>query len=274
MAATVEILAIGDELLKGLVQETNGHWLAKRIAARGAGLRRVTMLPDDPPVVAAEIRAALARAPALIVTHGGLGPTDDDRTREALGLALELPLEPHAAADEIVRRRYTELAADGIVADPAIDEPRGRMARLPRGARATDNRVGTAPGIVLAAGRTTIVSLPGVPPELAWIWEHELPPLLDEVLGPGGFHEVTIELAHRDESSIALVLREVQARHPDVYVKSRAHGFGAGEDGDVRVTLAAAGRDDAEARARVRVALEELRAALRAVGVLERGLTS
>lgn len=266
---TAEILAVGDELLRGVVQESNGHWLAKRIAARGAALRRVTVLPDEPQVVATEIRAALARRPDLLVTHGGLGPTDDDRTREAIGLALDLPLEPHLEAEEIVRRRYAELASVGAVADAALDEPRARMARLPRGARATGNQVGTAPGIVLAAGPTTIVALPGVPPELAWIWEHELGDLLGEVLGPGGFHEVTVELDHRDESSIALLLREVQARHPEVYVKSRARGFDEGQD--VRVTLTAPGRDDAEARGRVDAALAELRAALSARGIAAHG---
>jgi nicotinamide-nucleotide amidase len=261
----VEILSIGDELLRGVVQDTNSHWMAKRIAARGARLERVTVLPDRPEVVAEELRRALARRPALVLTQGGLGPTEDDRTREALALATGRPLEPHAEAEAIVRRRYAELAAAGRVADAALYEDRLRMARLPRGARALDNQVGAAPGVLLEEGPTTIVALPGVPPELHWMWEHPLAAELDRILGPGGFAERTLTLDLRDESALAGLLRGLAARHPEVYVKSRARGFEEGEE--VRVTLAAAGRDDADAARLVAAAEEDLRAALARAGV-------
>ncbi|MFA5891523.1 MAG: molybdopterin-binding protein [Actinomycetota bacterium] len=262
---TVEILAAGNELLQGIVQESNSHWLAKRIAARGASLVRVTVLPDEPPVVAQELRAAIARAPSLIVTHGGLGPTDDDRTREAIAMALDAPQALHSEAEAIVRRRYAELAAQGAVGDAHLTPARLRMAMLPQGARALDNAVGAAPGIVVKAGPVTIVALPGVPPELFWIWEHSLAPVLDELLGPGGFAEITLELDLLDESRIAELLASVQHAHPRVYVKSRARGFEAGDE--IRVTLAASGADDARAHRRVEVALAELRTGLAAVGI-------
>ncbi|MBI4728565.1 MAG: competence/damage-inducible protein A [Acidobacteria bacterium] len=265
----VEILSIGDELLRGIVQDTNTHWLACRIAARGARLRRAALLPDEPGVVAAALREALSRGPALVVTQGGLGPTDDDRTRRALALALGVPLEPHPEAERIVRRRFEELARAGAVAGAEMVEARLRMSRLPRGALALDNRVGTAPGVVLTAGPTTIVSLPGVPPELRWIWENPLSPILDRVLGPGGFAEVTVTLELRDESRIAPLLALVQASHPDVYVKSRATGHAEGEE--VRATLAAFGTDDSEAGERVSAAYEALRAALAAERIAIRG---
>jgi nicotinamide-nucleotide amidase len=259
---TVEILAIGDELLRGIVQESNSHWLAKRIAARGAALRRVVVLPDEPDVVAAEFKAALQRRPTLLITHGGLGPTDDDRTREAIARGLGVPQEHNEEAEAIVRRRYEELAADGAVADAAFTDARGRMADLPRGARALDNDVGTAPAFLIQSGPTLIVALPGVPPELFWIFENALAPVLDELLGPGGFAEETLELELRDESSIAWLLQMVQQRHPGVYIKSRARGFSEGEE--VRVTLHATGSSDDEARARVNAATGDLRAALAA----------
>lgn len=261
----VEIVSIGDELLRGVVQDTNSHWMAQRIAARGARLTRVTVLPDEPAAVAEELRRALARSPALILTQGGLGPTEDDRTREAIALAAGRPLGPHAEAEAIVRRRYAELAAAGHVADAALSEARLRMSRLPHGALALDNRVGSAPAVLIELGDTAIVALPGVPPELNWIWENPLAPVLDRVLGPGGFAETTVTLDLRDESAVAELLEAVQARHPDVYVKSRAKGFAEGEE--VRVTLTAAGRDDAEARGLVDAALTDLRAALSGAGV-------
>ncbi|MEX2557167.1 MAG: competence/damage-inducible protein A [Actinomycetota bacterium] len=256
----VEIFSVGDELLRGVVQDSNSYWMAKRIAARGASLTRIQVLPDAPPLVADELRRALERKPALVLTQGGLGPTDDDRTREAIGLATGRPLIPHVEAEAIVRRRYAELASAGRVESPELHEARLRMARLPEGARALDNHVGAAPGVLLEVGATAIVALPGVPPELHWIWENSLAPELDRILGPGGFAEITVTLDLRDESSIAEMLRGLQSRHPEVYVKSRAKGFEDGEE--VRVTLTAAGPDDAAARRLVEAAFADLQAGL------------
>jgi molybdenum cofactor synthesis domain-containing protein len=256
----VEIFSIGDELLRGIVQDSNSFWMAKRIAARGASLTRVVVLPDDPEVVADELRRATDRGPDLIITQGGLGPTDDDRTREAIAIGTRHPLEPNPDAEEIVRRRYAELAAAGAVANAELTEPRLRMSRLPRSARPLDNHVGGAPGVVLELERTVIVALPGVPPELQWIWENSLAEDLDRILGPGGYAELTVTLRLRDESSIAEMLRGVQAAHPDVYVKSRAKGFEEGEE--VRVTLSAAGESDDDARGLVDAAFADLRAGL------------
>jgi molybdenum cofactor synthesis domain-containing protein len=261
----VEIFSVGDELLRGVVQDTNSHWMAKRVTARGANLARVSVLPDDPEIVGAELVRALDRAPALILTQGGLGPTDDDRTREAIAIGTRRPLEANEAAEKIVVRRYAELAAAGIVADAALHEARLRMTRLPRGARAIDNQIGAAPGVVLDLERTTIVALPGVPPELQWIWDNPLAPELDRILGPGGFAEITVRLDLHDESAIVEILRDVQSRHPDVYVKSRAKSFDSGDE--IRATLTAAGSNDAAARQLVEDAFADLGNQLERTGV-------
>jgi len=262
---TVEILSIGDELLRGIVQESNSHWLAKRIAARGATLRRVQVLPDEPPVVAAEIAAALKRAPTLLITHGGLGPTDDDRTREAIAIGTGRPQELNTGAEEIVRRRYRELAQAGAVAEDTFSDERRRMALLPRGSVALDNHVGGAPAVLLALGETTLVALPGVPPELFWIWDNSLASYLDQLLGPGGFAEITFRIELRDESAIVSLLQDVQARHPHLYVKSRAHGFG--DDDLLRITVHATGESDAAARALADSAVADLRGRLESRGI-------
>ncbi len=260
-----EIFSIGDELLRGLVQDSNSFWMLQRLTARGAHVERVTMLPDDPTIAGEEIRGALARGVDLVTTHGGLGPTDDDRTREALAVGLGMPCEPHAEASAIIQRRYAELARAGVVQTAEINAARERMGNLPRGAIALDNHVGAAPGIVVRAGPTTVVALPGVPPELHWIFEGPLSPILDQVLGPGGFAEWTAVASTNDESSIAEALAAVQARHPDVYVKSRAKAFGESEA--VRVTLSASGETNDAARALVSAAQRELARALGEAGI-------
>ncbi len=261
----VEIVSIGDELLRGIVRDTNLNWLAVRLTARGARVTRGALLPDRPEIVAEELKRALERAPALIVTQGGLGPTDDDRTREAVALATGRPLDPHADAEKIVRRRYRELHEAGAVAAPGLTPARLRMTLLPRGATALDNQIGGAPGVLLPLGATTIACLPGVPPELEWIYENSLAPFLDELLGPGGLHEWTAVVTTHDESSIAEALAGVQARHPLVYVKSRAKAFDSDEA--VRLTLTASAGSDLEARALVDAARSDARRALGEAGV-------
>jgi molybdenum cofactor synthesis domain-containing protein len=260
-----EVFSIGDELLRGIVQDTNSHWLIQRITARGARVERGALLPDEPPVVGAALREAFAREPDLIVTHGGLGPTDDDRTREALSLATGAPCVSHPDAESIVRRRYAELAAAGTVSGGHLNEARLRMSVLPRGALALDNEIGAAPGVALRHGGTMIVSLPGVPQELQWIFENSLSPLLDEILGPGGFREWTAVATTNDESQIALVLRAVAERHPRVYVKSRAKSFA--EEATVRVTLTATAASDREAEWLLSEARKDLKSSLRTASV-------
>jgi molybdopterin-biosynthesis enzyme MoeA-like protein len=131
---------------------------------------------------------------------------------------------------------------------------------------ALDNQVGGAPSVLLPLGATTLVALPGVPPELFWIWGNSLSGYLDELLGPGGFAETTFEIESRDESAIAALLQDVQSRHPHLYVKSRAHGFG---DSDLlRITVHATGESDAAARAAADAALIDLRA-----GFAEKGIS-
>lgn len=259
---TVEIVSIGDELLRGIVQESNSYWLARRITARGAALVRATMLPDDVDIVATEIHAALRRAPDVVLTHGGLGPTDDDRTRAMIARGTDRTQSTDPAALAIVRRRYQELAAQGAIVDAIMTPERARMADLPAGAVAFDNQVGAAPSFALSLGATTLIALPGVPPELHWIWENSLAPLLDDLVGRGGYHEETIELELLDESRIAGLVEAVAQEHRDVYVKSRAHGFGATDK--VRITLAAGATSDEEARTMVESARSDLRAALTA----------
>lgn len=248
---TAEVFAIGNELLLGIVRDTNTHWLCRRITGLGGRVRRCLTLPDEPPLIAEELRRSLQRGPDLIVTTGGLGPTQDDRTLEAVAQALDVPLEEHPEALRIVERRYRELFEQGRVDSPGLTEARRKMARLPRGAIALDNRVGTAPGVLLRRDPTTIVSLPGVPAELYDIWENALQPHLERLFGKGFYLERTLVVEVNDESLLAPILREYQRAWPQVYIKSRPKGFAEGLK--ILVTLALSGE-----RPTVERTLEEL----------------
>jgi molybdopterin-biosynthesis enzyme MoeA-like protein len=141
------------------------------------------------------------------------------------------------SAVDFIERRYKELASAGFVTTAEMNEERLKMARLPANALALENPIGSAPAVIVQTGNSRIVALPGVPAELKAIVEGPLRPLLDEVMGVGGYHEREIVVACGDESQLAPLLREVAAAHPNVYVKSHASHFGL--DVRFRVILSA-----------------------------------
>ena len=152
---TAAILTIGNELVSGDVPNTNGSWLAKRLAPLGIETRLLAAVPDEIEAIAEFIRREAPRVDVFIVT-GGLGGTPDDLTREALAHTFDAPQEeiPELAAD--LRSRFR--------GDP---EYAARWARLPRGARPLRNPLGGAPGFALE----NVYVLPGLPPEMEAMFE-------------------------------------------------------------------------------------------------------
>ncbi|MEZ5411025.1 MAG: molybdopterin-binding protein [Acidimicrobiales bacterium] len=260
----VELLAIGNELLVGQVQDTNSHWLVQQLTGLGAQVRRASMVRDDYDDIGTELRAALERGPKLVITTGGLGPTDDDMTFRAIARAFELPLEVHPEALEMVRRRYEYLATVREGFDPSLNDARRKMAHFPRGADVLANATGAAPALALDLGSTTLVSLPGVPSEMKDIFSTSLQPILARTLGTGCYVERNLFLDRGDESQIAALLAQVQARHTTVYIKSR----GQARDGvrHLTVVLARGGNDLAEVRGEVLGTEAEIVAGLATLG--------
>ncbi|MFQ5810509.1 MAG: molybdopterin-binding protein, partial [Armatimonadota bacterium] len=117
--ATAEIIAIGNELLSGDVQDTNTHWLCRQITGLGGRVTRAAVVGDNSENIAAELHAALPRRPSLIVTAGGLGPTADDMTLAAVADATNSPLEVSETALAMVRSAYEKFAREGYVEDAA-----------------------------------------------------------------------------------------------------------------------------------------------------------
>jgi molybdenum cofactor synthesis domain-containing protein len=245
----VELFAIGNELLVGQVLDTNTHWLVRNLTAIGAQVRRTAMIRDDYDDIADQILGALARQPKLIVTTGGLGPTDDDMTFRAVARALNLGQHEDPVALEMIRQRYAYLATIRENFDPALNAARRKMALFPRGGEVLANNAGAAPAMALQVNGTTLVTLPGVPSEMKTIYATSLQPVLARTIGTGGYIERSLVLDRGDESRIAAVLEEVQAKHPTVYIKSR----GQTVDGVPRLTvvLSCGGSVLAELRAEI-----------------------
>lgn len=261
----VEIFIIGNEILIGDIQDTNTHWLCKEINSLGGRVTRVTVLRDVDAVIAGEVHAALARGAEVIITSGGLGPTADDLTLAAVARGVGVEVRLHEQALQMVRDRYDELTAQGVLTQGGLNPAREKMAWLPEGAVPLSNPVGTAPGVLLKTGRTAIISLPGVPSELKGIFNSSLQPFLQETFRGGISVMRTITVQSNDESLMEPVLSRVVNDHPNIYIKSLARTLG--ETRELDITLTAVGSDQAVLDAQLGAALHDLQKGLTALGI-------
>lgn len=263
----VEILTIGNEILLGVVEDTNSNYLCRVVRGMGGRVRHIAVVRDEIDAIADDIKGSLARRAELIFTCGGLGPTDDDLTLAAVAKATGRSLTLNANAREFVESRYRQLASQGYVSSSDMSESRMKMARLPEGSRAIENPVGAAPAVVVELNETRIVSLPGVPAELKGIVEGPLQTLLADLFGRGSYRERQITVDCGDESELAPALRSVASRHPEVYIKSRASHFGP--DVSFRILISSSANSAEDADRMIERAAADLILALRSAGIQE-----
>jgi len=212
------VLSIGNELLIGHTLDTNSNWLARQLNTFGWSLQRITLVRDSLDSIPVGIVEALERTPRLLVTLGGLGPTHDDMTLRGLSIAIRRPLVLNGRALELIRKRYERMD------EPMrLTQPRKKMAMLPRGAEPLPNPAGTAPGVLVKIGQTTLVSLPGVPREMKEIFKSSIIPILRSF---GGYppHQAYLNLVGIVESTLAPLLENAQRRFPNLYFKSHPRG--------------------------------------------------
>jgi nicotinamide-nucleotide amidase len=221
--ATASILTIGNELVSGDVPNTNGSWLAKRLAPLGVSVRMLAALPDEIEQIAEFVCAEAPRVDFLLVT-GGLGGTPDDLTREAISHAFGVPqLEaPEVAAD--LRARFTR--------DP---EYAARWALLPEGARPLPNPLGGAPGFAIE----NVYVMPGLPTEMEAMFD-----AISEEFRRGSPIGAWRSVYRTRESELAPAMVEAGARWPGVLIGSYPT---FGEDGP-RVEVVVKSNDPDELR--------------------------
>jgi len=236
-----EIIAIGTELLLGEIVDTNSSYLAKELAALGIDLYYMTTVGDNEIRIAEAIRQALARAD-VVITTGGLGPTVDDVTREAVARATgrELYLNQDCLQDiELLFSRWGR----------PMSENNRRQAYLPQGSIPIPNPVGTAPAFIVEiegpAGQTSgaVISLPGVPSEMKHLWRTRIFPYLQTRLGEAGavIKSKTLRTCGIGESAVDACLDEL-LRSSNPTVGLAAH---PGQT-DIRITAKAATSTEAD----------------------------
>lgn len=206
-ADRASILAVGSELLGPTRLDTNSLFLTAELEVLGIPVVRKACVGDGWDELLAEVSVALQRAPLLVVT-GGLGPTDDDRTKEAVAQLLGRPLVRDEAILEQLRERFRKRGIEMA----RVNE---KQADVMEGAVILRNPRGSAPGYLVEAGERTVVLLPGVPVEMRAMWTQEARPLLARGRTQAGVHRRVLKIAGLPESAVEQLVLPVYAAHAD-----------------------------------------------------------
>lgn len=170
MTMVAEILSVGTELLMGQIANTDAQYLSRRLSELGVTLYRHTTVGDNPSRVKQALAEALERAD-MVITTGGLGPTEDDLTKEMVGEFFGLPMELDEKSLEAVRTRMCRIGRE-------MTENNNKQAYFPRSAIIMPNACGTAPGCIVEHGGKAVAVLPGPPREMKDMFERQLAPYL------------------------------------------------------------------------------------------------
>ncbi len=216
------LLAQGNELTTGQTVDTNSNWIAAQLFDRGIEVLRVVTVPDDLDQLVDVLTDAAGRAP-IVISTGGLGPTRDDLTAEAVSRALGRPLTLHSDAMEQVEARYRSMGR-------AMPEINRKQAILPSGCTVLENRWGTAPGFSVETDGTHMYFLPGVPREMRKLMLHGVLPHLQNTFALQTPRRRIVRVIGLGESNIETRLSDIdvpgmqigfRAKMPENQVKLR-----------------------------------------------------
>jgi nicotinamide-nucleotide amidase len=241
---TCAILCIGTELTRGELVDTNGPWLAANLTDLGFEVTEKATIDDDRARIIATLKR-LAGVARVIVCTGGLGPTTDDLTSEAVAEALGVPTERDEASLEHIRRRLERFGR-------TVSPTNAKQADFPRGAEILPNPVGTAPCFRVAVGDALAFFMPGVPREMTRMFEEQIVPRI-RALAPNDSQQVRLRTFGLPESVVGERLAGVEESFPGVTIGYRAHFP------EIEVKVLARGADAATARALCEGATAEVR---------------
>ena len=242
-----EVLAIGTELLLGQIVDTNSAWIGEQLAASGIDSYEHRAIGDNQARIIAALRDLLERADAVIVC-GGLGPTQDDLTRDAIAELMGVELRRRDDLVEVIAAMFSSRARD-------MPQNNLRQADVPEGGEPIPNPIGTAPGLCCPIGDKVVYAVPGVPYEMQlMITEHVVPDLLARAGGHSAIVSRSLKTWGASESGLA----EMIAHRVDAQTNPTIAFLARGIEGlVVRVTAKAA--TEAEARQLVEAEETELR---------------
>jgi nicotinamide-nucleotide amidase len=228
-----EIIAIGSEMLTPFRADTNSLWLTERLNAMGIDVKLKTIVGDDEARLEETVGDALRRS-EIIISTGGLGPTEDDITRKIFARVLNRQLILNEAILEKIRARFARRGME-------MPEINARQALIISGAQLLENDNGTAPGMLIQEGKCTVVLLPGPPREMRPMFDSQVAPVLKERSGD-------LLIIRRKLSIFGLSESRTDEIAAPIYTKftnpSTTILF---KDGQIELHLTAQARDEAEA---------------------------
>lgn len=228
-----EIITIGTELLLGEIIDTNSRYIARALRDAGVDLYHTSTVGDNPERIADVIRGALMRA-HIIITTGGLGPTVDDPTRDAVAMAFGIQTEFREELWQQVVDRFARFGREPT-------ENNKRQAYVPKGAVVIENPVGTAPAFIMETDTSAVIALPGVPREMEHLMQNDVMPYLRERYDLSSTIKArVIRTAGAGESQIDEIIQDLEkASNPTVGLAAHAGSV------DVRITAKAENEEEA-----------------------------
>ena len=241
---TVEIIAVGTEILLGNIVNTNAAYLAEKCAGLGLSCYHQDVVGDNEERLMETIRLALTRAD-IILLSGGLGPTQDDLTKEAAAKVMGKELYLHEPSREAIRQFFAERNLE-------ITENNWKQAMVPEGAVVVENPGGTAPGIIIAENGKHVVLMPGPPGELIPMFEKSIMPYLAG-LTSGVIYSQTVKICGVGESKAESMVEDLVSAQNNPTIATYA------KTGEVHLRVTATAPDEKEAKKLVKPMIKELK---------------
>ncbi len=241
---TVEIIAVGTEILLGNIVNTNAAYLAEKCAGLGLSCYYQDVVGDNEERVMETIRLALTRAD-IVLLSGGLGPTQDDLTKEAAAKVMGRKLYLHEPSREAIRQFFAERGLE-------ITENNWKQAMVPEGCIVVDNPGGTAPGIIIAENGKHVILMPGPPGELIPMFERSIMPYLAN-LTSGVIYSQTVKICGVGESKAESMVEDLIDAQSNPTIATYA------KIGEVHLRVTATAPDEKEAKKLVKPMVKELK---------------
>jgi len=246
-----ELVSVGTELLLGEITDTNATYISQQLADIGVDVYFRHTVGDNLGRIVQVLQGAMRRCDVIIIC-GGLGPTQDDLTREAVAEVTGRPLQRVPAAEQRVREFFAQRRR-------VPSESNLKQCMVPKGGRLLDNNCGTAPGLLVEHNDTVLIAVPGPPPEMRTMLDSDvLPYLRDHVAAAEGgvLFTRTLRLSDIGESTVADELADIISQQTDPTIALYA------SPAEVRIRLATKATDEAAAYQRLSKVEEQIRARL------------
>ena len=241
----VELICVGTEILLGNIVNTNGAYLAEKCAGLGLSCYFQTVVGDNAERLSQVLRTALGRAD-IVILSGGLGPTEDDLTKETAAKVCGKPLYLHEPSKKAIEAFFAQKGLEPT-------DNNWKQAMLPEGAIVLANRNGTAPGVILETEEARVILLPGPPNELYPMFEESVAPYL-ESLNSQVICSTTVKICGVGESKAETMVKDLIDAQTNPTIATYA------KTGEVHIRVTAGAGDKKEAMKLIKPMVKELKA--------------